>query len=245
MRSSQTLIIGRKPVLEALEQYTTLDRVLLQADISGELVGDILRAAKKNSTPIQRVPTAKLNALSKQNHQGVIALGALVEYQKLQDVIDFVVQEGNTPRFVYVDGVSDVRNIGAIARTALCYGFDGIILSERNNASINEDAVKSSAGAVLQIPIIREKHNEGILQILNDNGIAIYASSLQATETLDEMDFSGPCAVVLGSEESGISLQVQRACTKEFIIPMSTKFDSLNVSVAAGVICNAVYRANN
>jgi 23S rRNA (guanosine2251-2'-O)-methyltransferase len=245
MRSSQSLIIGRKPLLEALQQGKEFDKILLQQNIAGELVGDILRAAKANNTPIQRVPLPKLQQLSKQNHQGVIGLGALVHYLGLQDVIDHLFAAGKTPRFVYIDGVTDVRNIGAIARTAMCFDFDAVIVTERGNASINEDAVKASAGAVLQIPIVRERHNEGVLELLQHNGIAIYASSLQAKKSLSDIDFTGPCAVVMGSEEQGISLQVSKACTEQFLIPMSNAFDSLNVSVATGIICSHVYNLSS
>jgi 23S rRNA (guanosine2251-2'-O)-methyltransferase len=243
MQSKQSLVIGRKPILEALQSGKEFDKVLLQQNISGELVGDIQRAAKANGTPIQRVPIQKLNFLSKQNHQGVIGLGALVQYHKLQDIIDQCFANGETPRFVFAEGITDVRNLGAIARTAKCFDIHALVITERGNASINEDAVKSSAGAVLQLPIVREKHTEGVVEICQQNGIAIYASSLQATKTVHQINFDEPTMVVLGSEEAGTSLQINKACTDKFIIPMSADFDSLNVSVAWGIIANAWYSA--
>jgi 23S rRNA (guanosine2251-2'-O)-methyltransferase len=241
MKQAGNLIIGRKPLLEALESGKVIDKVLLQLNASGELIGDIIRAAKANDTPLQRVPEVKLHGMTRLNHQGVIGLGALVTYYKLQDIIDAVFTKGESPRFLWLDGITDVRNIGAIARTAKCFDMHAIILTEKGNAAINEDAVKTSAGAILDIQIVREKHTVGVLDILKGNGINIFATSLQATKKLKELDFSLPCAIVLGSEENGVTEAVLKACTATFIVPMGASFDSLNVSVATGIICNEIF----
>ena len=238
MKKYSNLIIGRKPVLEALENGVALDKIIMQHNVHGELIGDIIRAAKVVDVPIGRVPNEKLDSLSRTNHQGVMAWGAFVTYYKLQDIIDDLFAKGISPQFIMLDGVTDVRNVGAIARTALCFGIDAIVFSEKNNAAINEDAVKTSAGAVMQTVFCREKSNNTIIDIFKQNGFKIYASSLQATKNLTELNLNEPCVLVLGGEENGISEFVANACDDTFIIPMSAKFDSLNVSVATGIICN-------
>ncbi len=239
-KPTSNIIIGRKPLLEAIENGKPIDKIYYQQNITGEFIGDINRAAKAADIPIQRVPIQKLDNMTKANHQGVIGVGAMVTYFKLQDVIDQLFANGKNPRFFWADGITDVRNIGAIARTAKCFGIDALLLTEKGNAAINEDAVKTSAGAVLDYTIVREKSPQNILDILHNNGIAIYASSLQATKTLQQIDFSIPCCVVLGAEDTGVTEHVLKACTSTFIIPMPGNFDSLNVSVATGIIAYAM-----
>lgn len=243
-KPDSNLIIGRKPVFEALQQGKPIDKIFMQLDVSGEGIGDINREAKKNGIPIQRVPTPKLHGLTRSNHQGVIALGALVTYYKLQDIIDATLANGKNLQMLWLDGITDVRNIGAIARTAKCFNIDAIILTEKGNGAINEEAVKTSAGAVLDITIVREKHTQAVLEILEQNGIQIFVSSLQATKSLNQLNFSESCVIVLGAEENGVTHQVMEAATETFIIPMSPNFDSLNVSVAAGIICSKVFEAS-
>jgi 23S rRNA (guanosine2251-2'-O)-methyltransferase len=239
------LIYGRMPVLEALLSDKPIDKILLQLNATGDGLGDIIRAAKEKLVPIQRVPAPKLSSLTNQNHQGIIAFGSLIQYQRLQDIIDQTYSDGQTPYMIWLDGVTDVRNMGAIARTAFCYGAHAIILTEKGNAAINEDAVKASAGALLQLPVVREKNNLVVIEILQSNGFHILGSHLDANDTLYKMPFQDPSVVVMGNEEEGISHQVYGSCSHKFIIPMSDKFDSLNVSVAAGIISNEVYRQRN
>jgi 23S rRNA (guanosine2251-2'-O)-methyltransferase len=245
MKQDNSLIIGRKPLLESIEKGKPIDKILMQTDVKGEMIGDINRAAKEYNIPIQRVPTAKLHSLTRQQHQGVIGIGAIVNYYRLQDVIDNLFSIGESPRFIWCDGITDVRNIGAIARTAKCFNIHAVLLTEKGNAAINEDAVKASAGAILDITLVREKHTQAVLDICKDNGIAIYASSLQATKTLNEINFKEPFAMVLGSEEKGVTEQVYENCTATFLVPMHPGFDSLNVSVANGIICHHIFKQNN
>ncbi|MFM2192012.1 MAG: hypothetical protein RLZZ118_969 [Bacteroidota bacterium] len=236
MKSQSNLIIGRKPLLEAIQNGKAVDKIYYQTNVTGELIGDINRIAKEMNIPIQRVPIQKLDGMTRVNHQGVIGVGAVVEYFRLQDIIDDLFAKGISPQLLWLDGITDVRNIGAIARTAKCFGVDAIILTEKGNGAINEEAVKTSAGAILDYTIVREKHTQGVIEILKANGIQIFASSLEAVKTMDRMNFAEPCAVVMGSEENGVTEQVIKACTDTFIIPMSKNFDSLNVSVATGII---------
>ena len=237
MRSTKSLIYGRNPVLEALQNNVPLDRILMHHTISGENVGDIIRMAKQAGTPIVRVPVEKLNAMVRGVHQGVIAFGSIVDYTPLQDIISHLYDQGKTPLLLLLDGITDVRNTGAIIRSAVCCGVDAIIFSEKNSAPLHEDMVKTSAGAMMQITFCREKNLSYILETLKMNGIKIFSSDLKATRSLMDIDFKTPSCLVLGAEEKGISRATQEQCDETFIIPMQGNFDSFNVSVAAGIIC--------
>ncbi|MBL7772873.1 MAG: 23S rRNA (guanosine(2251)-2'-O)-methyltransferase RlmB [Chitinophagaceae bacterium] len=237
MRSQKSLVYGRHPVLEALENNKPLDRILIHHSVSGEGIGDIIRLAKEKHTPIVRVPVEKLNSLVRGNHQGVIAYGAIVDYTPLQDVISHIYDGGKTPFLLLLDGITDVRNTGAIIRSAVCCGVDAIVFTEKNSAPLHEDMVKTSAGAMMQITFCREKNIATVMDTLKLNGIQIYSSDLQATASLLDLDFKQPCCVVMGAEEKGISPATREACDGTFRIPMVHQFDSLNVSVAAGIIC--------
>lgn len=237
MRSQKSLVYGRHPVLEALQNDKPLDRILLHHSVSGEGIGDIIRLAKEKHTPIVRVPVEKLNTLVRGNHQGVVAYGAIVDYTPLQDVISHIYDAGKTPFLLLLDGITDVRNTGAIIRSAVCCGVDAIVFTEKNSAPLHEDMVKTSAGAMMQITFCREKNIAQVMDTLKLNGIQIFSSDLQATESLLDLTFTQPCCVVLGAEEKGISPATREACDVTFRIPMANQFDSLNVSVAAGIIC--------
>jgi 23S rRNA (guanosine2251-2'-O)-methyltransferase len=223
--------------LEALQNNKPLDRILMHHTISGENVGDIIRLAKESNTPIVRVPIEKLNTMVRGVHQGIVAYGAIVEYTPLQDVISHIYDDGKTPFLLLLDGITDVRNTGAIIRSAVCCGVDAIIFSEKNSAPIHEDMVKTSAGAMMQITFCREKSISTIINTLKMNGIKIFSSDLKSTHSLLDIDFNTPCCLVMGAEEKGISKVTQEECDQTFLIPMVGDFDSLNVSVAAGIIC--------
>lgn len=237
MRSTKSLIYGRNPVLEALQNKKPLDRILMHHTISGDNIGDIIRLAKEANTPIVRVPMEKLNAMVRGVHQGIIAYGAIVDYTPLQDVISHLYDQGKTPLLLLLDGITDVRNTGAIIRSAVCCGVDAILFTEKNSAPLHEDMVKTSAGAMMQITFCRERNISTVLDTLKLNGIKIFSTDLQAKTSLLDIDFKTPCCIVLGAEEKGISKSTQEQCDETFCIPMVGDFDSLNVSVAAGIIC--------
>ncbi len=237
MGSQKSLIYGRNPVLEALEHDKPLDRILMHHQISGDTIGDILKLAKSKGIPIVRVPIEKLNAMVRGAHQGIVAYGAVVAYTPIQDVISHLYDNGKVPMLLLLDGITDVRNTGAIIRSAVCCGVDAILFSEKNAAPLHEDMVKTSAGAMMQITFCREKSMQRILETLQSNGIKILSSDLKAKRSLLDIDFSGPSCIVMGSEDRGISRETLQACDETFIIPMKGHFDSLNVSVAAGIIC--------
>ncbi|MEZ5045530.1 MAG: 23S rRNA (guanosine(2251)-2'-O)-methyltransferase RlmB [Chitinophagaceae bacterium] len=236
-RSSKSLIYGRHPVLEALQSDKPIDRILMQHNASGDSIGDIVRLAKSKTIPIVRVPIEKLNATVRASHQGVIAYGAYVQFLPLQDIISHLYDQGKTPFLLLLDGITDVRNTGAIIRSAVCCGVDAIVFPEKNSAPLHEDMVKTSAGAMMQISFSREKNISSILDTIQMNGIKIMSSDLQATQKLDEINFNQPVCIVMGSEDKGISRSVQERCDETFIIPMAGNFDSFNVSVATGIIC--------
>lgn len=230
------MIIGRQPLIEAIESGRAIDKILFQQNISGESIGDIRRLAKQYSIPIQQVPGEKLHALSKANHQGVIAFAALVQYMDLQQVIDHLVGKGETALFLILDGVTDVRNIGGIARTAVCCGAQAIVIPDKGVGALNEEALKSSAGALEKIHICRVNSLMKAVDQLHLNGIKVYASEMTASKNIFEINFSEPCAIVMGSEDKGVFPGLMKICDGNIKIPMAGDFESLNVSVATGMI---------
>jgi 23S rRNA (guanosine2251-2'-O)-methyltransferase len=233
---SSDLIIGRQPLIEAMQAGRAIDKILFQRNVSGESIGEIRKLAEKRGIPIQQVPVEKLLSLSRANHQGVIALAALVTYMDLQAVIDQVVSSGQTPLFVLLDGITDVRNIGAIARTAVCCGAQAMIIPDKGIAALNEEALKSSAGALEKIHICRVSSLLKAVDSLHLNGILAFASSMRSDKKVFELEFNLPCCLMMGSEDKGLQPYLNKAADELFTIPMAGNFDSLNVSVAAGII---------
>ena len=237
-----TLIIGRQPLIEAIEAGRAIDKILFQRNVSGESIGDIRKLAKEYNIPIQQVPPEKFHSLTRANHQGVIAFAALVAYMNLQQVIDHVVGLGQLPLFVMLDGVTDVRNIGAIARTALCCGAQAIIIPDKGTGALNEEALKSSAGALERIHICRVGSLMKTVDELHMNGIKVFASEMTAQQNLPELNLTEPCCVIMGGEENGVYPALMKICDAQFKIPMKGDFESLNVSVATGMILYEVMR---
>ncbi len=230
------LITGRQPVIEAIEAGRAIDKILFQRNVSGESIGDIRRLAKKHNIPIQQVPPEKLFAITKTNHQGVIAIAALIEYLDLQNVIDHVVSNGNIPLFIMLDGITDTRNIGGIARSALCCGAQAIIIPDKGVGALNEDAMKSSAGALENIHVCRVGSLLKAVDTLHLNGIKVFTSEINSSKKIFELNFSEPCCIIMGSEDNGVQPYLSKAADEHFTIPMAGNFDSFNVSVAAGII---------
>ncbi len=234
--SKSTLIIGRQPLIEAIRSGRAVDKILFQRNVSGESIGDIRRLAKEYNIPIQQVPPEKMNSYTRANHQGVLAFAALVAYIDLQQVIDHVLANGQVPLFVMLDGVTDVRNIGAIARTALCCGAQALIIPDKGVGALNEEALKSSAGALEKINICRVSSLMKAVDELHLNGIKVFASEMTANTSLHQLDFKEPSVVIMGSEDNGVYPALMKICDDTFKIPMAGDFESLNVSVAAGMI---------
>ncbi|MFT3823603.1 MAG: 23S rRNA (guanosine(2251)-2'-O)-methyltransferase RlmB [Chitinophagaceae bacterium] len=231
-----SLIIGRKPVLEALQEGKQMERIYMLTTAVGESIQEIKELAFRNNVPINKVPAPKLNALSNANHQGCIAIAASVQYYQLQEVISFITDKGEMPLFVMLDGVTDIRNIGAIARTALCCGAQALIIPDKGVGALNEDAVKTSAGALERIFVCRVRSLMQAVDELHLNGIKVFASEMTANTSVQQLQFTEPSCIVMGGEENGVYPALMKICDEKFKIPMPGKFESLNVSVAAGMI---------
>jgi 23S rRNA (guanosine2251-2'-O)-methyltransferase len=236
MSKQDSLIIGRQPLIEALQSGRVIDKILVQNNANGEVLSQIRALSKEFNIPMQMVPAEKLNYMTKANHQGVIALAALVDYKDLQTVINQVVEKGEKPLFIMLDGITDVRNIGAIARSVYCCGSQAIIIPDKGVGALNEEAMKSSAGALEHINIIRVNSLIKAVDTLHENGIMVFTSDMKASKKVYELDLPEPCCIIMGSEEKGVQPYLAKAANEYFTIPMATSFDSFNVSVATGII---------
>lgn len=233
---SLPLLIGRKPVLEALEQGTGIEKIFILRSATGPEISSIKQLAQKLNIPFSQVPVEKLNGMTRAVHQGVIAYTSLLHYVDLQSAIDHVVDKGETPLFVMLDGVTDVRNVGAIARTALCCGAQGLILPTSSSASLTEEAVKTSAGALKKILLCRIPSVPQAIDVLRLNGIQVLGTQMKGSIPVYESNLAIPSCIVMGAEDTGISKDVLKRAEQLIRIPMAAEFDSLNVSVATGMI---------
>lgn len=233
---SLPLLIGRKPLLEALEQGTAIEKIFLLRTATGPDINTIKQLAKERNIPISQVPVEKLNGFTRAQHQGVVAWTSLLEYVELQQAISHVVEKGETPLFILLDGVTDVRNVGAIARTALCCGAQGLILPTSSSASLTEEAIKTSAGALHKIMLCRIPSVPQAIDVLRLNGIQVMGTEMRGSVPVFETDLTIPSCIVMGAEDTGISKDVLKRADVLIRIPMAAKFDSLNVSVATGMI---------
>jgi 23S rRNA (guanosine2251-2'-O)-methyltransferase len=231
-----TLIAGRKNVLDALNGGKSLDRIYFSTKAVGEELNQVRTAAARLGVPISYVPIEKLNSYNAGEHEGCIGLISRVHYQDLQQVISWVVDQGIPPLFLILDGITDIRNIGGIARTAFCTGVQAIIIPDKGVGALNEDAVLTSAGALEMIPICRVNSLLKAVDELHLNGIKVLASEMTAEQSLFDTELSVPVAIIMGSEEKGIYPALLKSCDEKFKIPMAGDFESLNVSVATGMI---------
>lgn len=231
-----SLIAGRIPVLEALQEGKQLDKIYLQNNLYGDVIEEIKKLAFKQNIPVNKVPVEKLSGFNVQGHEGIIAQLSKIRYQDLQDVISWVVDKGETPLFLILDGITDIRNIGGIARTAFCCGVRAIIIPDKGVGALNEDAILTSAGALEQIAVCRVNSLMKAVDDLHLNGIKVLASEMTASKLVYDCDFKEPCAIVMGGEEKGVFPGLMKICDETFKIPMKGDFESLNVSVATGMI---------
>ena len=231
-----TLVAGRDAIINALKSGKQLERIYMQATIHGEAIDELKALAALYMVPINKVPVEKLNNFNISNHEGCIAQIAKVQYQNLQDIISFVVEKGETPLFIILDGITDIRNIGAIARSAYSFGVHAIIIPEKGVGALNEDAILTSAGALELIAVCRVNSLMKAVEELHLNGIKVFASEMTAATKSYEIDFTLPSAIVMGGEEKGIYAALLKLCDEQFQIPMPGNFESLNVSVATGII---------
>ncbi|MFO0333276.1 MAG: 23S rRNA (guanosine(2251)-2'-O)-methyltransferase RlmB, partial [Bacteroidota bacterium] len=229
-----------RAVMEAIKSGRQIEKIYVQAGLNNDLIKELIHTAKQYKAPYTFIPQEKLNRLSGKNHQGVVCVLSAVEYASLENIIDKVFSEGRDPFFLIVDRVTDVRNFGALARTAECASLDGIILADKGNAPITGDAMKTSAGALSHLAVCRVADMKKTIQLLKQSGIQIVACTEKASENLYAIDMNTPIALILGSEEDGISPELLKQADKLAKIPIKGKIESLNVSVAAGI---AIYEA--
>ncbi len=235
-------IYGIRPVLEALQANQPFEKIFLRKGMQGEMFRELFSMVRAHHVPYQFVPQEKLNRISSGNHQGVIAILSLLEYQKVENILPTLYEQGETPFFVVLDRITDVRNLGAIARTAEAAGCHALIVPEHNSALVNADAVKTSSGALMHLPVCREENLQKTLQYLKDSGLTLIAVTEKGNERFDIPDMQRPLVLILGSEEKGISPEILRMADHLVTIPMHGRVASLNVSVAAGILIYEVVR---
>ncbi len=229
------MIFGVRAVMEAIDAGKVLDKVLVRRDMSSAIGRELLLKLEGTGTQIQRVPLEKLNQFTDKNHQGVIAFLSPIEFTPLDSLVQSLYDEGKTPLLVMLDGVTDVRNFGAIARTCVCAGVHALIIGTRGSAAINGDAVKASAGALHSLPICKVENLQNALTYLRDSGLRLVAATEHTERNYTEVDMTVPTCIVMGSEEKGIYEENLKLCTDQVRLPMTGVIESLNVSVAAGV----------
>lgn len=234
--SKNNIIFGRHPVVDAIRSGSDVDKVFIQRGTSGDFEKEMRKLCKEHEIPLQYVPKEKLNRITKSNHQGIIGYLALLKYYKLEDVVPHIYEKGETPLILLLDGVTDVRNFGAIARSAEVCGAHALVVPTTGSALINADAMKTSAGALSRLMVCREKSLVTSLEYLQSAGVQVFASDLKGKQPIYKMDFTAPCAIVIGSEDEGTSRGLLDRADECFIIPQKGETDSLNVSVATGIM---------
>ncbi|HOK50462.1 MAG: 23S rRNA (guanosine(2251)-2'-O)-methyltransferase RlmB [Bacteroidales bacterium] len=235
MAKSQ-VIYGIHAVLEAIRSGKELERVILKKEFTGPVLGEILKYCRDHQVPYQFVPPVRLDKITSKNHQGVIAFLSQISYQPIEQIVPQLFEEGQTPFFLVLDHVTDVRNFGSIARTAECAGVHAIIVPEKGSALINADAIKTSSGALHTINVCRVSSLIDSVKFLKDSGILLYAATEKGSQLYFEADLTQPSAIVIGSEGKGISPEILRLCHSHIRIPVLGKINSLNAAVAAGII---------
>ena len=239
------MIFGVRAVIEAIDAGKALDKVLIRRDMSSAIGRELLLRLEGTGTPVQKVPIEKLNQFTDKNHQGVIAFLSPIEFTPVENIVQALFDEGKTPLLVLLDGVTDVRNFGAIARTCVCAGVHALIIGARGSAAINGDAVKASAGALHKLPICKEENLQNTLRYLQESGLRIIAATEHTDRLYTEVDMTVPTCIVMGSEEKGIYEENLKLCTDQVRLPMTDQIESLNVSVAAGVFIYEAVRQRN
>ena len=245
MATQDNFVFGIHAVGEAIKAGKDIDKVLLRRGAGSDLLKDLMAEIRRLDIPVQQVPVEKLNRVTRKNHQGIIAWISQVSYSDLASVLPGIYESGDDPLILLLDGVSDVRNFGAIARSAECAGVHAIVIPLSGSAAINSDAIKTSAGALHRIPVCRERDLLTAARFLRDSGLKLFAATEKAEEQLYNADMTGPAAIIMGSEDRGVSNALLKDCDYWVSIPMKGSISSLNVSVAAGVLLFETVRQRN
>lgn len=230
----QTQIFGIRAIIEAINAGETIDKVFLQKGLDGDLFNELESLLSKKSVNKSYVPVEKLNRLTKGNHQGAVAQISPIEFQDMETLITEVIESGKTPLFLLLDQISDVRNFGAIIRTAECTGVNGIIIQKKGGAPVNGDTIKTSAGAVFKTPICKVDHIKDAVFYMQASDIKVIAATEKTNDTLYDVSFVEPCAIIMGSEGRGINPSTLKVVDAKAKLPLLGEIESLNVSVACG-----------
>ena len=237
-----SLVVGTINVIEAINAGQQLDKILINNRTSEKNYNDVLVLASQKNIPVQKVPIEKINGLNVGEHDGCVATLSKITYQDVQQIIDYTVSKGQLPLLLILDGITDIRNIGGIARSAYAMGVHAIIIPEKGVGALNEDAIMTSAGALEMIAVCRVKSLMKTVDDLHLNGFKVYGTEMSATTKINELDYTEPCAIVMGGEDHGIYPALLKICDAACTIPMHNNFESLNVSVATGMMLYEVQR---
>lgn len=230
------MIFGTRAIIEAIEADKEIDKLLLRKDLQGDLSKELIVLAKNRGITVQRVPSERLDRYTRKNHQGAIAFLSAISYEHIEDIVPFLYEEGKVPFILLLDGITDVRNFGAIARTCEVAGVDAIVIPAKGSVTVNADAVKTSAGALLKISVCKEPNLTDVIKYLKNSGIKVVAASERSSQLYTATDYTGPIAIVMGAEDTGVSTENLRLVDEMVKIPQYGTIGSLNVSVAAGIL---------
>ncbi len=236
MKQDKDFIFGIRAVIEAIKSGKQIDKLMIKSGLKGELFFELIELVKDLQIPVQYVPNERINRVTMKNHQGVLAFISPIEFQNIENILPNLFESGKTPLFVVLDKVSDVRNFGAITRSAECASVDAIIIPEKGSARISADAVKTSAGALHKIPVCRVKSLSNTIKFLQESGLQIVAATEKASELYYQTDFTVPTAILMGAEDRGVAIEYLKIADKMVKIPILGEIESLNVSVAASIL---------
>lgn len=236
MIEKNEMIFGARAVIEAIQAGKEIEKILIKKDIKSELSRELFAAVKDTLIPVQRVPVERINRITKKNHQGVIAFISPITYERTENLVPFLFEQGKNPMMIMLDGVTDVRNFGAIARTCECAGVDAIIIPSKNSVSVNADAIKTSAGALHTLPVCRENNLTETIRFLKDSGFKIIAATEKGDYDYTKANYKDPVCIIMGAEDTGVPYEHLALCDEWVKIPLFGNIESLNVSVAAGIL---------
>lgn len=241
-KEEKNYIFGIRPIIEAIESGKTIDKLFIQKGLHNDLFAELWKLVRLRRINYKHVPIEKINRLTKKNHQGVFAFISPIDLHNIEDIVPALYEKGKVPLILVLDRITDVRNFGAIARTAVCCGVDTILIPEQNSAAINADAIKTSAGALMKIPVCRTWNLKISIQFLKDSGIQIISCTEKTQDNMYKADYTPPTAIIVGSEEDGVSTELLKMSDAKAKIPLNNKISSLNVSVATGIILYEIIR---
>ena len=236
MIEKNEMIFGVRAVIEALDAGKEIDKILIKRDMQSDLSRELFAALRGRMIPVQRVPVERIDRITRKNHQGVVAFVSPITYQLTEDIVPFLFEQGKSPLLLMLDGITDVRNFGAIARTCECAGVDAIIIPAKNSVTVNADAVKTSAGALMTLPVCKEQSLTATIKFLKDSGFRILAATEKGDYDYSKANYTDPTCIIMGAEDTGVPYEHLKYCDEWIRIPLMGKIESLNVSVAAGIL---------